>query len=250
MNLKKLVVTLLISFMSIMYLTQVTGCTRVGVGQEGIKVNMYGTDRGVQSIPIVTGMVFYNPITSNVYEYPTFNQTVQYKEFSLNTKEGASVEVDPAITLSVVPGKAPLVYQQYHAQFQDLVGDGEVINLAVKNVFRDVLNEYTMDQIVTDRQKFEADVFKALQANFNAKGFQISQLTSGLKLPDAITKSITAKTTAVQEAQIVDNQLQTSKALLQKAQIDAQTTQVQAAALTPLQIQSEFIKKWDGHSAL
>ena len=224
--------------------------TRIPTGYEGIKVNIYGTDRGVNSIPIVSGRVWYNPFYSNVYIYPTFNQTEQYDKFKLNLAGGTEVTVDPAITLSVIPGKAPFVYQQYHKEFEDLVGKNEAINLAIKNVFRDVLNEYTLDNIINNRQQFENELFKKLQVNFNEKGFTINQITSGLELPSEVIKSITDKAVAVQQAQVVSNQLQTSKALFEKAEIDAKTTQISASALTSLQVQEDFIHKWNGSAPL
>ena len=50
------------------------GYERVDAGYEGIKVNLYGDDKGVDDITLVTGAVWYNPITTAVYEYPTFVQ--------------------------------------------------------------------------------------------------------------------------------------------------------------------------------
>lgn len=44
-------------------------------------------------------MVWYNPITTAIYEYPTFVQTVDYPPFSVNAKDGSSFVVDPTIPL-------------------------------------------------------------------------------------------------------------------------------------------------------
>ena len=43
------------------------GYERVDAGYEGIKVNLYGDDKGVDDITLVTGAVWYNPITTAVY---------------------------------------------------------------------------------------------------------------------------------------------------------------------------------------
>ena len=50
------------------------GYERVDAGYGGIKVNLYGDDKGVDDFTLVTGAVWYNPITTAVYEYPTFVQ--------------------------------------------------------------------------------------------------------------------------------------------------------------------------------
>ena len=43
-------------------------------GYVGIKLNTYGDQKGVSDYPVYTGRVFYNPITTTVYQYPTFTQ--------------------------------------------------------------------------------------------------------------------------------------------------------------------------------
>ena len=42
-------------------LTGCFGCTYVPPGFVGVKVNLYGNQRGVSDYPIVTGRVLYNP---------------------------------------------------------------------------------------------------------------------------------------------------------------------------------------------
>lgn len=62
------------------------GYERVDAGCEGIKVNLYGSDKGVDDISLITGAVWYNPFTEQVYEYPTYVQTVDYPAFTINAK--------------------------------------------------------------------------------------------------------------------------------------------------------------------
>lgn len=56
-------------------LLSLASCERINAGYAGIKVNNYGTQRGVQDAPLVTGLVWYNPLTQSVFEYPCFVQT-------------------------------------------------------------------------------------------------------------------------------------------------------------------------------
>ena len=39
-------------------------CERIDAGHVGVKVNQYGDNKGVDDVTAVTGMVFYNPITT------------------------------------------------------------------------------------------------------------------------------------------------------------------------------------------
>ena len=52
-------------------------CERIDAGHVGVKVNQYGDNKGVDDVVAVTGMVFYNPITTKIYEFPTY---IQHKE--------------------------------------------------------------------------------------------------------------------------------------------------------------------------
>ena len=81
-----------------------------------IKVNLYGDGKGVDDVSLVTGAVWYNPVTTAVYEYPTFVQTVDYPPFSINAKDGSSFTVDPTISLKIVDGKSPEVFKKYSSQ--------------------------------------------------------------------------------------------------------------------------------------
>ena len=89
------------------------GYERVDAGCEGIKVNLYGSDKGVDDISLVTGAVWYNPFTEQVYEYPTYVQTVDYPAFTINAKDGSEFSIDPTISLKIADGKSPQVFKKY-----------------------------------------------------------------------------------------------------------------------------------------
>ena len=46
-------------------------CERIDAGHEGIKVNLYGDDKGVGDVALVTGRVWFNPFTTEIHEYRT-----------------------------------------------------------------------------------------------------------------------------------------------------------------------------------
>ena len=54
-------------------------CERIDAGHVGVKVNQYGDNKGVDDVVAVTGMVFFNPLTTRIYEFPTFIQHKEYK---------------------------------------------------------------------------------------------------------------------------------------------------------------------------
>ena len=139
-------------------------CERIDAGSEGILVNLYGSDKGVDDVSLVTGRVWYNPLTEEVYEYPTFVQTIDYPAFTINAKDGSEFTVDPTVSLKMVDGNAPKVFKKYRKELNDII-NGTLFNY-VKDAFRIQLNKYTTDQIVSNRdmveRAIEAQLSKAL----------------------------------------------------------------------------------------
>ena len=236
------------------------GYERIDAGYEGIKVNLYGDDKGVDDITLVTGAVWYNTITTAVYEYPTFVQTVDYAPFSINAKDGSSFTVDPTISLKIVDGKSAEVFKKYRKE--DIT---EVINTTlynyVRNAFRIQLNNYTTDELVSKREEFERAIEERLSKELLAENFKLEQMTSGLQYPQTLVNAIDAKNAAVQEAQKAQNEVLKikaeaekkiaaangeAKALKIKGDAEAEYNRKIAASLSPLIVQQMMLDKWDG----
>ena len=257
----KFIKVLLFTFM-VMISMMFTSCgyERIDAGYEGIKVNLYGDDKGVDDVTLVTGAVWYNTITTAVYEYPTFVQTVDYSPFSINAKDGSSFTVDPTISLKIVDGKSAEVFKKYRKE--DIT---EVINTTlynyVRNAFRIQLNNYTTDELVSKREEFEKAIEERLSKELLAENFQLEQMTSGLQYPQTLVNAIDAKNAAVQEAQKAQNEVLKIKAEAEKkiaaANGEAQALKIKgdaeaeynrkiAASLSPLIVQQMMLDKWDG----
>lgn len=238
-----------------------TSCyERVDAGYEGIKVNLYGDKKGVDNVELVTGAVWYNGITTAVYEYPTFVQTVDYPPFSINAKDGSSFTVDPTISLKIVDGKSAEVFVKYRKD--DIM---EVINTTlynyIKNAFRIELNKYTTDELVSKREEFERAIEDKLGEELLAENFQLEQMTSGLLYPNSLVESINAKNKAVQDALKIENEVKAVEAEAKKkvaeAKGNAEAMKIKgdaeaaynrkiAASLSPLIVQQAMLEKWDG----
>ena len=257
----KFIKVLLFTFM-VMISMMFTSCgyERIDAGYEGIKVNLYGDDKGVDDITLVTGAVWYNPITTAVYEYPTFVQTVDYAPFSINAKDGSSFTVDPTISLKIVDGKSAEVFKKYRKE--DIT---EVINTTlynyVRNAVRIQLNNYTTDELVSKREEFERAIEERLSKELLAENFKLEQMTSGLQYPQTLVNAIDAKNAAVQEAQKAQNEVLKikaeaekkiaaangeAKALKIKGDAEAEYNRKIAASLSPLIVQQMMLDKWDG----
>jgi regulator of protease activity HflC (stomatin/prohibitin superfamily) len=226
-----------------------TSCAeRIDAGHEGILVNLYGDEKGVGDVSMCTGMVWYNPITTAVYEYPTFVQTVDYEPFTINAKDGSEFTVDPTISLKIVDGKSPDVFKKYRKELNDVINS--TLYNYVKNAFRIQLNNFTTDYIVSNRDSIENAIERYLSADLKKENFQLEQLTSGLKYPEIIVKSVNEKNKAIQDAQRAENEVKVAEAqakkLLVAAQAEAEANRLKQQALTPQILEKMWIEKWNG----
>lgn len=242
MKIKKL---LLLGVLSVFMFSN---CSRIDAGHEGMKVNLYGSNRGVEDVNLVTGMVWYNPFTTRVYEYPTFVQTVDYEPFSINAKDGSEFIVDPTISLKVMDGKSPIIFKKYRKGLDEIVK--RTLFNYVKDAFRVELNSFTTDEIVSDRASFEKNLEHSLRATLEREGFQLEQLTSGLKYPESIVLAVNNKNKAIQDAMRAENELKVAQAeaakLIASAEGEKAANELRMKSLTPLLLQQELINKWDG----
>ena len=55
-------------------------CERIDAGHVGVRVELYGTEKGVNPITECTGLVFYSPMSTKIYEFPTYVQHKEYKK--------------------------------------------------------------------------------------------------------------------------------------------------------------------------
>ena len=234
--------------MLMMAVLMLTNCERIDAGHEGMKVNMYGSDRGVDDINLVTGWIWYNPMTTRIFEYPTFVQTVDYEEFSINAKDGSEFFVDPTISLKVIDGQSPMIFKKYRRDLSEIV-ERTLFNY-VKDAFRNELNSFTTDEIVSNRTLFEKNLEESLTQTLSKEGFELVQLTSGLKYPKTIVDAVNSKNKAIQDAMRAENELKVSQAdaakLVAKAEGERQANELRMKSLTPLLLQQELINKWDG----
>lgn len=240
---------IIFGILSLFMAFSLTSCMeKVDAGCEGIKVNLYGDSKGVDDASLVTGVVWYNPWTTKVYEYPTYVQTIDYKPFTVNAKDGSEFTVDPTISLKIVDGKSPLVFKKYRKELHEVI-EGTLYNY-VKDAFRIQLNKFTTDDIVSKRDSIESAIERYLSQALTKENFQLEQLTSGLKYPQTIVESVNAKNRAIQQAMQVQNEVEVAKAeaekLLVKARAEKEANELRQQALTPAILEKMWIEKWDG----
>jgi regulator of protease activity HflC (stomatin/prohibitin superfamily) len=248
------------------------GYERIDAGHVGIKVNLYGNDKGVDAVTEVTGAVWFNPIRTQIYETPTFVQNAIWtaddregsddnEQFLLTTKDGMEVGLDVSLNYLVPAENAVKIFKKYRKPLK------EVASTVLRNYTRDGYNEaasqFTAEEIYADRMSFESLADEKVTAILEGEGFVVEKivLVSSIRLPEAIKKSIENKVQAKQIALMKESELQQTTAdankKIEQARGEAESMKITAdaerysyeqkqRALTKLLVQQQFIEKWDG----
>lgn len=253
----------IVGFMLVSFLY--SSCERIDAGHVGVKVNLYGDDKGVSDVTEVTGMVFYNPFTHSVYEFPTFVQHKEYKDensFVVNSKDGSEFRVSPILNYSVKREKVPHIFSKYRRALSDI--EEGFLKTSVFDAFRLATNKYTADELIGNRQAYEIEVRKILEGQLMKEGFIVSQFTSNLVYPESFKNAINAKNNAVQAALMAENKVKTAEAeakikvatargnaeaLLTNAKAEAESNRLRQQTLTPMLLQQQWIEAWKSGGA-
>lgn len=240
----------------------VNSCERIDAGHVGVKVNLYGNSKGVSDVTECTGIVFYNPFSTKIYEFPTFIQHKEYSgdnSFVVNSKDGSEFQVSPIMNYSVQREKVPAIFAKYRRPLPEI--EEGFLKTAVYDAFRLATNKYTADELISNRAVFEVEVRRLLENQLLKEGFVINQFTSNLIYPETFKKSIEAKNNAVQAALRAENEVKTAEAqakikvataqgnaeaMLTAAKAEAEANRLKQQTLTPMLLQLEWINKWDG----
>jgi len=236
-------------------------CTVVDAGEVGVKFhkwsvkdNEYGGVEGT-----CKGWVFYNPITTSVFTYPTFTQRKQYETFSVNAKDASLFEMDPTIAYRINPDKACDIFTKYRVGVKELE-DG-YIRTCIYEAYRTCANQYTSDSLMSSRANFESDVRQRLEKSLMTEGFMVEEFTSKITPPKSLLSMIDAKNTAIQSALKAENEVKeaeanakiavakaegNARAMKIKADAEAYYNRTIAASLSPMIVQEDWIEKWDG----
>lgn len=251
-----------------------SGCTIVEPGYVGVKVNLAGDDRGVDEIPVQTGIVWYNPITQRVFVYPTFVQTGIWtrdiqegspmnEEISFNSREGLVITADISLSFQVLSEQVPAFYVKFRTDDLDRFTHGFLRNVA-RDTFTEVSSQYAIEDIYGPKQEeFIGAVRTRLGASIQPLGIELVQFgfLGALRVPPQVTEAVNAKITATQLAIQRENELRQTEAEAKKkvaaamGEAEARITEAKGIAeanrlvtesLSRDLILYEAVKKWDG----
>jgi regulator of protease activity HflC (stomatin/prohibitin superfamily) len=253
---------------AVVTLVSTVGCSNVPPGNVGIKVDLWGGDKGVEQTVLPTGLYWIGP-SQQLFLYPTFQQNYTWtkdategsptdESITFQTVEGLEVNADFGITYQVEPDKVPVLFQTYRR------GIAEITDTFIHNMVRDSINRngsvMPIEAVYGEgKQKLIDDVQKDVSTQLKPLGIDVYKiyLIGKFRLPDVIVQSINAKIASTQMAQQRENEIAQAKAeaLKLEAAADgiAKSNEIKAASLSPqllawetLEIQRSAVEKWNG----
>lgn len=236
----------------------------VPAGYVGVKVNLYGSDKGVQQEELGVGryLLTWN---EQAYLFPSFNQLHTYKEpFTFQTSDAMAVNARVGVEYQVKPSMATKVFQTYRK------GVDEITEVNLRQNISDALIKYASLMDVNEltangKSKLLDQVTQELRHQLEEVGIHIIRVSwaSDIEYPPQVRESINAKIEATQRAMLRENEVAQSKAEAEKARVtaqgeaDAQLTKAKAEAESiairakalrdnPQVLMLEAISRWDG----
>ncbi|MCA1995356.1 MAG: membrane protease subunit, stomatin/prohibitin [Coleofasciculus sp. S288] len=237
-------------------------------GYVGLKIELYGKNRGVQNATINTGRVWYNGYTEEVVIFPAH---VQYYILTASTDEGSAK--DESITFGAggtsVNADVSLSYFFNTDKIKDFYGKylkdpdefkATLVRSETRNCFNQWATGLNPEDIVGSKQ---TELLKNIQICLNDKfslvgvTFESVGFVSKPRFDKAIEAQITARFQAEQQAIASKAQLEVSQAeakrKIAEARGDAEVARIQAATVSPLTIRlkelelaQKMIDKWNG----
>ena len=228
-------------------IASLVGCNRPEPNYEGVLMTEYGRN-GINSFKIVTGAQGMLGPGSELYQVPMWEQAGDPDVVEITAKDAGVFTVDPSYTYTPMRGKGAEIvfnYKNYNIKDPETFFDNveaNVLNKRVTDAYREEARNYTTDSLMNNLGKFELSVQRRLKEEFETKFFDLTTLTSGLKPPASMLKAVEDRNKAIQEANRVKNELETSRMLLEKAKIDAETNKVQSVGLTKEILMQQYIE--------
>ena len=250
----------------------VAACSYVPAGHVGLKVNLLGGDKGVDSDVLGVGR-YWIGWNEDLYVFPTFMQNYVWtagvdegspndESISFQTADGMTANADIGISYSIDPDKVSIIFQTYRR------GVEEITDTFLRNMVRDALVKQSSNKPIeyvygAGKSELLASVQKDVADQVAPLGINIGKIywIGEIRLPKTVIDSINAKNAATQMAQQRQNEVAQAKAeadkkiedargtaesILRVADAQAKANKLLAESLTTEFVQYQAITKWDG----
>lgn len=221
---------------------------RVDSGNVGVRVNLTGNKRGVSDVTFAKGWVIYNTFSEQLFEFPVYQQHIEYDKQIVILKGGFQTVITPTFNYQLKEDAVVDMFRQLRLDIKSI--ETGWLKTAIISSVNDVSNRWKVDDIFNDREKFEMQIVADCNKRVG-KWFIVTQLRTNILPPPSIQKSIEAKTRAVQleqakltEVKVVEAE---GKKTIAKARADSASAVIKAsgkasAAIITAKAEAEAIK--------
>ena len=256
----------------------VHSCAKVEAGYVGVRVNLLGGNKGVDSEVLGVGR-YWIGWNQELYLFPTFQQTAAWQgqrehgAFQFQSREGLSLSADVSLSFTVNPNMVSVLFQKYRK------GIEEITNVYLYNMIRDVMvqaaSSRTAESMYGDgKSDFLAEINQLVREKMQPIGINIDYIAivGNVWLPRNVKAAIDEKVKAGQLAAQRETEVATAKAeadktvataegearskkeiadatayaILTEAKAQEEANRILAKSLTPELIQYNMATKWNG----
>ncbi len=266
-----------------------TSIATVEPGFAGLKIQLYGGEKGIENAQLVTGRVWYNSYTEEVVIFPTYINTYPFTKsategsptdesivFSVGgSPVSADVGVSFGFTTEAVPNSTETKLHQFYKTYRktpDAFRANELRN-GLRNCFSEASEDLklTPSMLPYNLQKLVSTVVNCTQKRFPIITVQDISLLGPLRLPPDIQKSIDEQFAAQQAAQTSEanrRKVQAEAAAnvakakgeaqvtIEQARAESESNRLRSSSVTPqlielehLRVERARIEKWNGQQA-
>jgi len=269
MKFKKIMFMLAIVFATIL---SFTSCSKVEAGYVGVKVDLLGSDKGVQNEVLGTGR-YWIGVNEELFIFPTYQVNYVFtresnegsesnEEFTFQTKEGMICSADLGLSMHFEREKISEMFQKYRK------GEDEIRGVVVRKEIRDALNRVSSGMNVEyvygeGKGKLIDSVKVIVKRKLLPSGIVIDDLNliSAIRIPQSIEEALNMKVKMTQDAQKAQNEVAKATAeaniATAKAQGEADAMKIKAdgeayynrtvsGSLTPQIVEMKRLEKWNG----
>ena len=208
--------------------------TIINSGEVGIKV----TTGKFEQTPLSAGLHFYIPVLQKIIPVNTRIRLITYsndmgrelgdgyrnfegglrrnRAIPVLDKRGLTVNIDLAVQYSLKPESAPATIEKWGASWEE-----KIINSKVREVVRDVVGQYTAEQLPEMRNEIASAIQTKVREKVDALANQPVVLSSvelrNIVLPPKIKEKIEEVQAAKQDVTIAEQEKEKAKQQAQKA---------------------------------
>ena len=168
--------------------------------------------------PVLPGLVFYEPVSTQVLRVPVRLTTVTV-DFTLPSKEGLNIDAQISILYRVEAEKAPQVLGTIGESYEE-----ELIVAVFRSAAADVsAHFFARDLYSSERGHIEKEIKKLMTEVLTGRGFIIeSVLMKSIVLPAGLSKAIETKLASEQDAERMQFLIQREKLEADRRRIEAE----------------------------